>query len=115
MQDVVLTKLLGQFTEVNKSQIFQRLENLIGDSIVLFLQHFQKLRVNLTAYSIYKGKECGLKKHKECIQIRTHTYIYIYIYIICIIYTVHICAYVCVHICTYMHIYLHKSFIYAYK
>ena len=81
MQDVVLTKLLGQFTEVNKSQIFQRLENLIGDSIVLFLQHFQKLRVNLTPYSIYMGKECGLKKHKECIQIRTHTYIYKYIYI----------------------------------
>ena len=103
MQDVVLTKLLGQFTEVNKSQIFQRLENLIGDSIVLFLQHFQKLRVNLTAYSIYKGKECGLKKHKECIQIRTHTYIYIYIYYMHYIYS----TYMCICVCTYMYIYAH--------
>ena len=29
LQDALLTKVLGQFTEVHKSQFFQRLENLI--------------------------------------------------------------------------------------
>ena len=29
LQDPLLTKLLGQFTEVHKSAFFQRLENLI--------------------------------------------------------------------------------------
>ena len=53
-QYALLTKLLGQFTEVDKSQFFQRLENLIWDCIVLFfLQHLQKLGFNFIPLSIY--------------------------------------------------------------
>ena len=42
LQYSLLTKLLGQFTEVHKSQFFQRLETLIRVCIALFfLEHFE--------------------------------------------------------------------------
>ena len=48
-QYTLLTKLLGQFIEVQKSQFFQRLEILKWECISLFFQqHFEKLEVNLT-------------------------------------------------------------------
>ena len=48
-QYALLTKLIGQFIEVQKSQFFQKLEILIWDCISLFFQqHFEKLEVNLT-------------------------------------------------------------------
>ena len=54
LQYALLTKLLGQFIEIDKSQFFQRLENLIWDCIVLFfLQHLQILGLNLSPLSIY--------------------------------------------------------------
>ena len=50
LQYALSTTLLGQFIEVQKSLFFQRLENLVWDSISLFfLQHFEKFIVNLTA------------------------------------------------------------------
>ena len=51
LQDALLIKLLDQFFEVHKSQLFstQRLENLIWDSFTLitlfFLQHLEKLGI----------------------------------------------------------------------
>ena len=43
LQDVLLTKLQGQFNEVHKSQFLQRLENLVLDcTALIFLQHFEK-------------------------------------------------------------------------
>ena len=54
LQYALLTKLLGQFIEIDKSQFFQRLENLIWDCIILFfLQHLQILGLNLSPLSIY--------------------------------------------------------------
>ena len=65
LQDTLLIKLLGQFIELYKTQVFRRLENLIWDCIViLFLQYFEKLAANLTPESIYIEEECGLKKYR---------------------------------------------------
>ena len=58
LQDTLLTKLLGLFIEVNKSQFFQRVEILILDCNSLSLQHFEKFEVNPTPESIYMEEEC---------------------------------------------------------
>ena len=75
MQDTLLTKLLRQFIELQKTQFFKTLENLRLETVLFFLSvpRFEKLRDNLTPESIYMKKECGLKKHTDKI------YIYIYI------------------------------------
>ena len=57
LQDVLLTKLLGQFIEVHENQFFQRLKNLIWDSItIFFLQHFEKLGLNEWTFDYYRGR-----------------------------------------------------------
>ena len=47
LQDALLTKLLGQFIEVHKTQFFQRLEYLVWNSIAHFsysiLKNFKHL------------------------------------------------------------------------
>ena len=64
LQDTLLTKLLGQFIELHNNHFFQKEEHLTWDCIVLFfLQHFEKLQVNIIPESIYMEKEFGLKKY----------------------------------------------------
>ena len=62
--------LLGQFIELHKIR-FQKTRkiNLRLYYFLFFLQHFEKLGINLTPKSIHIEEECGFKKHTECAQI----------------------------------------------
>ena len=48
---------------------FQKTSKFDLTLLLFFLQHFEKLGINLTSESIYMEEEYGFKKFKECTQI----------------------------------------------
>ena len=61
LQDELLTKLLGPFMELHKSNFFSKTRKFdLRLYCSLFLQHFEKLGVNLSTESIYMEEEYGL-------------------------------------------------------
>ena len=68
-QNILLNKLFRVSLLNFIKHSFEKTSEFDLTLLLFFLQHFEKLGINLISESIYMEEEYGLKKFKECAQI----------------------------------------------